>query len=119
MSPAPLFSLVTTCKGRLEHLRFTLPYMLALGDCEVIVVDYDCPDHAGDWVRATHPGVRVVQVADQPLFNLAHARNLGIDAARAPWLMIVDADVIVAPELLDVLRGLMQPGSYLLPEVRP
>ena len=119
MSPPPLFSVVTTCKGRLEHLKFTLPYMLAMGDCEVIVVDYDCPDHAGDWVRATHPGVRVVQVADRPFFNLAHARNLGIDAARAPWLLMVDADVIVAAELLEVLRAQLQLGSYLLPKDRP
>jgi hypothetical protein len=116
---APPISVVTTCKGRLEHLKFTLPYMLALPDCEVIVVDYDCPEQAGDWVRATHPEARVVQVGDRPIFNAAKARNLGVAAASAPWLLMVDADVIVAPELVEVVRGLMRPGSYLVPEVRP
>jgi glycosyltransferase involved in cell wall biosynthesis len=119
MSTAPLISAVVTCKGRLEHLKFTLPHLLALPDCEVIVVDYDCPEHAGDWVRATHPQARVVQVADRPIFNAAQARNLGVAAANAPWLLMVDADVIVAPELIDVLRGRLRPGVYLLPELRP
>ena len=25
--------------------------LMALPDCEVVVVDYDCPDRSGDWVR--------------------------------------------------------------------
>ncbi len=115
---APLISVITTCKGRLEHLKFTLPYMLALPNCEVIVVDYDCPEHAGDWVRASHPQARVVQVTERPIFNVARARNLGIAAANAAWLFMVDADVIVAPELMEVFRGLLEPGAYLLPRTR-
>ncbi len=39
----PKFSIITTCKGRLEHLKQTLPAMLAQKDSEVIVVDYSCP----------------------------------------------------------------------------
>jgi hypothetical protein len=119
VSAATLINAVVTCKGRLEHLQFTLPYLLSLPDCEVIVVDYDCPEHAGDWVRATHPQARVVQVADRPIFNLAEARNLGIAVASAPWLLMVDADVIVAPELIDVVRGRLRPGVFLQPEFRP
>jgi hypothetical protein len=49
-------SLITTCKGRLAHLKETLPAFLAQGaGCEVIVVDYDCPEGAATWVNANHP----------------------------------------------------------------
>ena len=68
-SPAPVFSIVTTCKGRLEHLKQSLPRMAAQAGAEVIVVDYDCPDGAGAWVAENFPAVRVVRVADAPLFN--------------------------------------------------
>jgi glycosyltransferase involved in cell wall biosynthesis len=112
---APIISVITICKGRLGHLKTTLPHLMALPDCEVIVVDYDCPDHAGDWVRATHPDARVVQVGDRPLFNVSRARNLGVAAASAPWLFMVDADVVVSPGLVDAVRAMLQPGAYLLP----
>jgi hypothetical protein len=116
---APLISAVTTCKGRLEHLQTSLPSLMQLPDCEVIVVDYDCPDRTAEWVCGAYPAARVVKVADKPLFNLSHARNLGAAASRAPWLLMVDADVIVAPGLVEALRGLLKPGAYLLPDVRP
>jgi len=116
---APLISVVTTCKGRLEHLKVTLPHMMALPDCEVIVVDYDCPDGAGDWVRATYPEARVVQVGDRRVFNVSRARNLGVAAANAPWLLMLDADVIAVSGLVDMLRPAMQRGVYLLPDPRP
>jgi hypothetical protein len=40
----PRLSIVTTCKGRLHHLRRSLPGFLAQPDTQVIVVDYDCPE---------------------------------------------------------------------------
>jgi glycosyltransferase involved in cell wall biosynthesis len=116
---APIISVVTTCKGRLEHLKTTLPAMLALPDCEVIVVDYDCPDGTGAWVRANFPAAKVVQVTERPLFNTARARNLGAAAATAPWLLMLDADVIATPGLAEAVRDRVRPGRYLLPEPRP
>lgn len=115
----PVLSAITTCKGRLDHLKLTLPHLMALEGCEVVVVDYDCPDGAGDWVRATYPAATVVRVEDRPFFNLSHARNLGAAAATAPWLLLVDADVVVSPGLIGAVRGLLHPGAYLLPEPRP
>src|SRR5260370_11681104 len=40
----PRLSVVVPCKGRLQHLRRSLPTFVAQPDSEVIVVDYDCPD---------------------------------------------------------------------------
>jgi glycosyltransferase involved in cell wall biosynthesis len=118
--PAAHLCAITTCKGRLEHVKQTLPALSALRDCEIVVVDYDCPDGVGDWVRRAYPEVRVVQVADRPLFNISEARNLGAAAAaKSEWLMFVDADVMVAPELRDRIEPLMQPGVFLSPRPRP
>ena len=53
-SDAPRASIITTCKGRLHHLRRTLPCMLAQG-CdfayEVVVVDFGCPQGTFDFCR--------------------------------------------------------------------
>lgn len=111
----PLLSAVTTCKGRLEHLKTTLPSLMALPDCEVVVVDYDCPDGAGEWVRSTFPAAKVVRVEDRPLFNVAEARNRGVAAAAAPWLLVIDADVVVAPTFAEEIRPLLRSGVYLRP----
>ncbi|GAB2178954.1 glycosyltransferase family 2 protein [Dongia sp. agr-C8] len=96
----PRFSIVTTCKGRLHHLKESLPRFLKQRDTEVIVVDYDCPDGTGDYVRRVHPEAKVVAVADAPIFNISHARNLGAEAATGDWLAFLDADVMVAPNML-------------------
>jgi glycosyltransferase involved in cell wall biosynthesis len=117
--PDARFCAITTCKGRLEHIKQTLPTLSALAECEIVVVDYDCPDGVGEWVRRTHPRVQVVKVADRPLFNLSEARNIGAAATTAEWLMFVDADVSVAPHLRERIEPLMQPGVFLLPDPRP
>ncbi|MDO8788985.1 MAG: glycosyltransferase family A protein [Sulfuritalea sp.] len=89
---AAILSIITTCKGRLDHLKQTLPWMVAQPDAETIVVDYDCPDGATAWVRANHPATRIIKVDAEPLFCHARARNLGAHAAVGQWLSFVDAD---------------------------
>lgn len=91
-------SLITTCKGRLHHLRTTLPLMTAQADAECIVVDYGCPQGTGNWVTANFPQVRVVSSNDDPTFNQCRARNLGAIAASTPLLCFIDADILLAPE---------------------
>ena len=115
----PLLSIVTTCKGRLEHLKQTLSGRLAVPDSECIVVDYDCPQGAGDWVAQHQPSARVVHVRDRPVFNLAEARNLGARAAVAPWLLFVDADIVIGDGLIEALRPLLAAGRFYVPEPRP
>ena len=103
---------VTTCMGRLAHLRQTLPLMVAQPDCTCVVVDYSCPEHCGDWVEAHHPGVRVVRVADQATFNAAFARNAGAGVTDTPWLCFVDADICLHPCFAETVLPLLQPGHY-------
>jgi hypothetical protein len=110
---------ITTCKGRLEHLKQTLPALMAEPELEVVVVDYDCPDRAGDWVRNTHPRAKVVAVLNRPYFNRSEAKNLGAAAASADWLFFADADVRVDSGFASSLEGLQQPGVFLLPKPMP
>lgn len=104
----PEIAFVTTCKGRLHHLKQTLPLLLAAAPDEVIVVDYGCPQKTGDWVEANHPGVKVVRVDDDPGFCLARARNLGARAAKSEWLCLIDADVRVDPGWVAWMRANLQ-----------
>jgi glycosyltransferase involved in cell wall biosynthesis len=108
----PRFSIITTCKGRLAHLRQSLPRFLQQADSETVVVDYDCPDGTTAAVERDFPPARVVAVREAPLFNPAHARNLGAAAAQGEWLVFVDADILVAPDFLETAAaGLKGPGT--------
>ena len=83
---------VTTCRGRLRHLRETLPTFVRQPDAAVVVVDYSCPEACGDWVEANFPHVEVVRSPDSPRFELSRARNLGAARVRSPWICFIDAD---------------------------
>src|SRR3954471_12220533 len=89
---ARTFGIITTCMGRLDHLKQSLPKMVAQGCHQVIVVDYSCPQHSGEYVRNNFPSVRVVSVAGQEHFSNWRARNAGASVATADVLVFVDAD---------------------------
>lgn len=95
---------VTTCKGRLHHIKQTLPTLIAESPSEIILVDYGCPDNTAEWVDQNFPIVKVVRVDDDAGFCLPRARNLGAAQASAPWLCFIDADVKVTPGWLDWLQ---------------
>ncbi len=109
---APVFSIVTTCKGRLQHLQQSLPRMAMQAGAEVIVVDYDCPDGAGDWVAGHFPEVQVIRVENAPTFHLARARNLGAAAARGRWLCFVDADAVLDADFAAQVLPLLHDDAY-------
>lgn len=110
------FSIITTCKGRLAHLRQSLPLMVGQrGGCEVIVVDYDCPEGTASWVRSNHAQTRVVEVAEAPTFNPSKARNRGAALARGDWLVFVDADILLSPGFIERFVGRLSPGHFYRP----
>ena len=108
----PKFSLIVTCKGRLMHLRQTLPLFCALPDTEVIVVDYGCPDRSGDWVAAHHPAVKVVRIDDDPGFNPSRARNIAARDCQSDYLLFVDADIKMRPGAIDAINAVVTPETY-------
>lgn len=111
----PTFSLVTTCKDRLDHLKQTLPSMVSQGFHEVIVVDYDCPQGTSKWVRDNHPSVVLAKVENEPLFNLSKARNVGAIQSTGDVLCFVDADVVLAEGYLSWFAdNFVQNSFYIL-----
>jgi|SRR5579883_844521 glycosyltransferase involved in cell wall biosynthesis len=86
--------IVTTCKGRLEFLRQTLPLMIATG-LPVTVVDFDCPDGTADYVGQNHPAVNVVHLKNQPIFSLSIARNEGARHSKGALIAFIDSDVML------------------------
>jgi glycosyltransferase involved in cell wall biosynthesis len=96
----PRVSIITTCKGRLRHLRHSLPSFLAQPDSEVIVVDYDCPDNTAGVCAREFPAAHVVKVYDAPRFKTSRARNLGAVEARGEWIAFFDADIMMAPDFI-------------------
>jgi len=107
---------ITTCKGRLHHLKQSLPVVARQQNLRVIVVDYDCPDGTGEWVKANFPSVEVVKVANAPFFQLSHARNVGAAAANTRWLAFFDADVVLGDGFFDRISGILKPGMFFLPK---
>lgn len=112
----PQLSLITTCKNRLHHLRQTLPGMLAQTGAEVIVVDYGCPQGTAAWVRETHPQAKVIKVAGDPVFCVAHARNLGAAKARGKTLCFIDADILLRADLGAWVQENVRESAYYLCE---
>lgn len=113
MAAPPTLSIVTCCKGRLEHLQRALRTFVAQVEAEVIVVDYDCPDRAKDWVAAHFPTVRIASVTEAPIFNVSKARNIGARLARGPWLVFCDADHLLPPSFASEVLAQINPGTYL------
>ena len=106
------FSIITTCKGRLEHLKQTLPRMLEQGAAEVIVVDYSCPDGTAAWVAKHHPDVKVVSVEGEKGFSNWKARNEGAAVATGDLLLFCDADTILAPKAAQKIAKVLPPKAY-------
>ncbi len=98
--------------GRLEHLKQSLPRMIEQPDAEVIVVDYSCPQGTAAYVDENFPQVEVVSVPNRLTFAICEARNAGAAVAKGKWLVFVDADTILHPNSLNLLRDKLQPNSF-------
>lgn len=107
----PVASIVVTCKGRLHHLRKTLPLMLDQSvpfDFEIVVVDYGCPQETYRWcLELDHHRLLVVRVQDNvEEFNRSRARNCGANRTNGQVLAFVDADIRLQK---DWLRTVVDP----------
>jgi hypothetical protein len=104
-SADPEVSVVVSLYNYADVVSDTLRSIVASEDVpfEVIVVE----DHATDDSRAVvkrfvddHPDVPIVLVAKDANEGLAAARNTGFELARAPLVMVIDADNMIYPSCL-------------------
>lgn len=108
----PLITFIVTCKGRLAHLKISLPRLAMQNRAEVIVVESHCPDRSADWVAENIPDVRLVRAGGEGDFNVSYCRNRGLDVARTDWVCFIDADVIVRPDFADRISERLQDGRF-------
>lgn len=110
-----VIAFIVTCKGRLHHLRQSLPLLASQPNCECVVVDYDCPDQTRLWVAEHFPVVRVVHIGNAPRFNVSRARNLGASATSASWLCFIDADILIDANFGALLAPQLREDHYYRP----
>ncbi len=110
-------SFIMTCKGRLEHVRQSLPRIANYEDSEIIFVDSNCPDFSGKWVEDTFKNVKVHYLNDDGEFNLSRARNFGARFAKNNYLCFIDADILIKQNFLDVAISHLKNGYYFTIEI--
>ncbi|MFO0699033.1 MAG: glycosyltransferase [Nitrospira sp.] len=75
---------------------------------EVIVVDNNSTDNTGDLARKA--GATVVF---EPINQIGRARNAGAAHATGDWLLFLDADSLLSPELLGDILQIIESGKYV------
>lgn len=104
--PAPLFSIITITKDNLEGLRHTAQSVQgqSSNDYEWIVIDGDSNDGTKDFLKT----LKAVAISE-PDRGLYHAMNKGIDLARGPYLIFMNAgDSFADPDILSTLTKTIQ-----------
>ena len=109
---------VTTCKGRLDHLRQTAPRFAEQFE-RWCLVDYDCPDASGDWVEQHAFLGSVVERLGKPAKRFHKTRALNLGAARAARegarvLVFVDADMLIEPGFARGIAERMRERHFLI-----
>jgi hypothetical protein len=118
------YCIITTCKGRLSHLKEMSAVLMAdprIGtEWGWVLVDFACPEKSGEWARETW-GDRVMVVElelekDVP-FHKPLAQNTGAMHAveqGAQYLCFIDADTLVTPEFLDTIEASAALDTFLI-----
>ena len=73
---------------------------------EIVVVDNNSTDHTAGVARAHGAN----QVVYEPMNQIARARNAGATVSRGSYLIFVDADTRISPELLTQSLTLLEGG---------
>ncbi|HHN73607.1 MAG TPA: glycosyltransferase, partial [Acidobacteria bacterium] len=107
MQATPEFSLLVSTFERPRHLELTLLSIATQrgveGLLEVIVTDDGSRDHTArvveSFARSVSFPVRFL-THEHEGFQLARCRNEGVRAARAPYLLFLDGDLVLPPDHL-------------------
>ncbi len=113
----PLVSVITPTRNRLKLLQETLDSVAAqtLADWEHLVVDDGSDDGTPELMEsraAADPRVRYL-VRQGPCSGANVCRNLGIRAARAPFVVLLDSDDVLAPQCLERRAAVMSRNADL------
>lgn len=127
-------SLVTTCMGRVHHLKETLPQNMAGNrprngtDVEFVVLDYNSPDGLEEWIKTDPQMVDAMQSGflrygkndDVTRFHMSHAKNQAVRLATGDVVCNVDADNFTGSHFAQYLDHIFtdHPDTVLNPSRR-
>jgi glycosyltransferase involved in cell wall biosynthesis len=96
----PLISVIIPTRNRRAYLQEALRSIMALEKqiCDVIVINDGSTDDTDAMLARDFPRVKVVQGHGQ---DMQIARNTGVEYATTPWLMLLDDDDLLKPQLLN------------------
>ncbi|MEE8468400.1 MAG: glycosyltransferase family 2 protein [Planctomycetota bacterium] len=109
----PVSAVVVNHDGK-RYLTACLEALSELELDEILVVDNASTDGSLELLAQQHPAVRVVRLEEN--HGPAAARNAGMRAARNRWVLALDNDVTVTPDVLTRLRAAAEahPAAVLL-----
>jgi hypothetical protein len=114
-----------TCKGRLQHVKKTLPINLEHNQSEhskFVLVDYSSQDGLKEYLIDQHKDaiasgkLVVYSFLDQSLFRMAHAKNMAHRCGileGCDVLCNLDADNLTGPNFDLFIQGAMTPKHFL------
>ncbi|MEN9934216.1 MAG: hypothetical protein RLZZ387_795 [Chloroflexota bacterium] len=106
MSSTPCVSVIIPCYRQAHYLPEAVASVVAqtFGDWEIVIVDDGSPDDTAavaEELIARHPG-RAITLMRQKNQGLAAARNNGILRSRGRYILPLDADDAIEPDMLAV-----------------
>jgi hypothetical protein len=115
----PWLWLVIPCSGGLDALRQTAASVLAQPKSYYVLVDYVCPDAAGDWARAHHAEIHVVEVEATRRRGGAEARNRGAEVVDENGIIgFLGPDTGLVPGFSQHVLDHFEPDTFLVPDRR-
>lgn len=106
---SPDVTVIIPCYRVGKYLAQTLESVLAQthSALQIIAVDDCSPDETGDIIRKyARQDSRLQGIFQPENAGVSMARNAGIDAAQAPWIVFVDGDDWLPPNAIDCLLQL-------------
>ena len=100
MPTARKLTVLVPCKNEVHNIRECLASVRGIAD-DILVADSLFTDDTLDVVRRTG-GCRIIQ---REFIDYASFKNWAIPQASHPWVLLVDADERLTPELASEIRG--------------
>ncbi len=106
----PAVSIVIPCYNGASWLDETLASLAgqSCADWEAVVVDDGSTDESAQIARRWHGGDRRVRLVQQANAGLPAARNAGVRESRGRYLVFLDADDLLEPEFLMLMRDALE-----------
>jgi glycosyltransferase involved in cell wall biosynthesis len=98
----PKLTVLIPCKDEIQHIRACIESVRPIAD-EILVADSGSTDGTLDVVRSLG-GCRLIE---REYVNSADFKNWAIPQARHQWVMVVDADERVTPQLAGEIERLL------------